>query len=43
MEIENNLSVSVNTIKFHVRNIYEKLHVTNKDELIDLIKNKSNG
>ncbi|WP_445456520.1 response regulator [Flavobacterium sp. HNIBRBA15423] len=37
------LSVSVNTIKFHVRNIYEKLHVTNKDELIDLIKNKSNG
>jgi len=41
--IAETLNVSINTIKFHVRNIYEKLHVTNKDELIDLIKNKSNG
>ncbi|TDQ24028.1 response regulator transcription factor [Tenacibaculum caenipelagi] len=40
--IAEDLNVSVNTIKFHVRNIYEKLHVSNKDELINLIKNKSN-
>ncbi|WP_130736791.1 response regulator transcription factor [Flavobacterium sp. J27] len=39
--IAETLNVSINTIKFHVRNIYEKLHVSNKDELIDLIKNKS--
>jgi DNA-binding NarL/FixJ family response regulator len=41
--IAETLNVSINTIKFHVRNIYEKLHVSNKDELIDLIKNKSNN
>ncbi|CAM4022516.1 MULTISPECIES: response regulator transcription factor [Flavobacterium] len=30
------LNVSVNTIKTHVRNIYEKLHVTSKDEVIEI-------
>lgn len=41
--IAETLNLSINTIKFHVRNIYEKLHVSNKNELIDLIKNKSNN
>ena len=36
--IGENLNVSINTIKFHVRNIYEKLHVSNKNELINLLK-----
>ena len=39
--IAEDLKVSVNTIKFHVRNIYEKLHVSTKDELINLLKNKN--
>ena len=38
--IGENLNVSINTIKFHVRNIYEKLHVSNKNELINLLKKK---
>lgn len=36
------LNVSVNTIKTHVRNIYEKLHVTSKNEVIE-IYNKANN
>ena len=28
------LSVSVDTIRFHVRNIYEKLHVHSKSEAV---------
>ncbi|WP_223148867.1 response regulator transcription factor [Aquimarina sp. RZ0] len=34
------LNVSLNTIKYHVRNIYEKLHVRNKEEAIKLLKKK---
>jgi DNA-binding NarL/FixJ family response regulator len=34
--IAEELYVSVNTIKTHVKNIYEKLQVKNKDELISL-------
>lgn len=34
------LHVSLNTIKYHVRNIYEKLHVTSKEEAIRLLKKK---
>lgn len=32
------LYLSLNTIKYHLRNIYEKLHVTNKEEAIVLKK-----
>ncbi len=34
------LYVSLNTIKYHVRNIYEKLHISSKAEAITLLKNK---
>ncbi|WP_445720481.1 response regulator [Flavobacterium sp.] len=34
------LNVSLNTIKTHVRNIYEKLHVTSKDEVIEIYNRK---
>jgi DNA-binding NarL/FixJ family response regulator len=33
--IADELSLSVNTIKTHTRNIYEKLHVSKKEELIE--------
>ncbi|MBF01878.1 MAG: DNA-binding response regulator [Flavobacterium sp.] len=36
------LNVSVNTIKTHVRNIYEKLHVTSKDEVIKVYNSARN-
>ncbi len=35
------LNVSLNTIKYHIRNIYEKLHVKNKVEAIKLFKSKT--
>lgn len=35
------LNVSLNTIKYHIRNIYEKLHVKNKVEAIQLFKSKA--
>jgi len=38
--IGEDLNVSLNTIKYHVRNIYEKLHVTNKEDAIKLLKEK---
>ncbi len=38
--IGEDLNVSLNTIKYHVRNIYEKLHVKNKSEAIRLFKSK---
>ena len=33
--IANELHLSINTIKTHTRNIYEKLHINKKEELID--------
>lgn len=33
--IAQELNLSINTIKTHVRNIYEKLHINNKKELIE--------
>lgn len=36
-KIAEELYVSINTIKMHVRNIYEKLQVTNRDEIIKLM------
>jgi len=33
------LFVSRNTIKYHVRHIYEKLHINSRDEAIELLKN----
>ncbi|WP_299435483.1 response regulator transcription factor [uncultured Aquimarina sp.] len=38
--IGEDLKVSLNTIKYHVRNIYEKLHVTSKEEAIKLHNKK---
>lgn len=39
--IGDELNVSLNTIKTHVRNIYEKLHVTSKDEVIEIYNRKN--
>ena len=36
------LNVSINTIKTHARNIYEKLHVTCKDEVIKVYNSARN-
>ncbi len=33
--IAEDLSLSINTIKTHTRNIYEKLHISKREELID--------
>lgn len=41
LTIGEELNVSINTIKTHVRNIYEKLHVNSKDEVIE-IYNRNN-
>lgn len=37
-EIANELNVSINTIKFHVKNIYEKLEIKNRKEAFSLAK-----
>jgi len=34
-EIANNLSISVNTVRQHIHNIYEKLHVQNRTEALN--------
>ncbi|NVK53795.1 MAG: response regulator transcription factor [Flavobacteriaceae bacterium] len=41
ISIAESLDVKLNTIKYHIRNIYEKLHVTSKDELINIMSNKN--
>lgn len=38
--IADNLSISFGTVKFHIRNIYQKLQVDNKEDAIALAKNK---
>jgi len=38
--IADNLSVSLGTVKFHIRNIYQKLQVDNKEDAIALARNK---
>ncbi|MBT4938903.1 MAG: response regulator transcription factor, partial [Rhodospirillaceae bacterium] len=35
-EIANELSVSNNTVKFHVRNLYQKLNVKNRSQAVSL-------
>ena len=35
--IQDDLSISHNTVKFHARNVYRKLGVHNQQELIDLL------
>jgi DNA-binding NarL/FixJ family response regulator len=43
--IANAMFISLNTVKYHVRNIYEKLHISCKQEAIKLMKErrKTNG
>ena len=38
--ISETLNISSNTVKFHIRNIYSKLHVNNRQELLTLFENK---
>ncbi|NMM50781.1 response regulator transcription factor [Flammeovirgaceae bacterium KN852] len=40
-EIANELFVSLSTVKTHIRNIYAKLEVSNRQEFVDKIKNQS--
>ena len=37
-EIANVLNISVNTVKFHIKNIYDKLHIKNRKEAVNLEK-----
>ena len=39
--IADKLFVSVDTVRYHVKNIYEILHVHSRDELISKVKGKS--
>lgn len=36
-EIQNNLCITMNTLKYHVRNVYLKLGVNNRDKAFDLV------
>jgi len=40
-EISDKLSISVNTVRQHIHNIYEKLHVQNRTEAINKVYSKS--
>ena len=40
-EISDQLSISVNTVRQHIHNIYEKLHVQNRTEAINKIYSKN--
>lgn len=39
--IAEKISISVDTVRYHVKNIYEILHVHSRDELISKVKGKS--
>ena len=38
-EIANELNVSVNTVKFHIKNIYEKLEIKSRKEVLSMAEN----
>jgi DNA-binding CsgD family transcriptional regulator len=38
-EISNQLSISLNTVKFHIKNMYEKLQVKSRKEVLFIAKN----
>jgi DNA-binding NarL/FixJ family response regulator len=40
-EISDKLSISVNTVRQHIHNIYEKLHVQNRTEAINKVYSKN--
>ena len=42
-ELADNFSISPLTVKCHLRNIYSKLHVTNRVEAINKLNNNNNG
>ena len=39
--IAEKLFISVDTVRYHLKNIYEILHVHSRDELISKVKGKS--
>ncbi|MCB0278888.1 MAG: response regulator transcription factor [Calditrichaeota bacterium] len=39
-EIGDQLCLSLDTIRYHIKNIYKKLHVNSRSEIAELIKNK---
>jgi DNA-binding CsgD family transcriptional regulator len=41
-EIADSLFISINTVKTHIKNIYEKLNIKSRYELISLIKSNIN-
>jgi len=42
-EIAERLNMAVNTVKKHLYNVYEKLHVQNRTEAVNKVFNRSNG
>lgn len=38
-EIAESINISINTVKFHIKNIYEKLHIKNRKEAYNLSDN----
>ena len=41
MEIADKLNISVNTVKFHIKNMYEKLHVKSRKEVLSIAINRT--